>query len=114
MSSAWRPAPRGANEPTSSAAHRSRKSGAGGGHSRVPAEHLARPAHARGGGARGAASLLVDWQLAADQNYLPAGGRGGARVGPSGLRWHAELAPIYRRHLAADGWRWHHQRGSDL
>ena len=79
--------------------------GAGGRHSRVPAEHFARPAHAGGGGARGAASLLADWQLAADPDHPPAGGRRGARAGPSGLRWHAQLASVYRRHVAADGCR---------
>ena len=39
---------------------------------------------------------------------------GGARVGASGLRRHAQLAPVYRRHVAADGCRRHYERGRDL
>ena len=57
------------NEQDRSSADRARQPRAGRGHSRVPAEHLARASHARGGGARGAASLFADRQLAADADH---------------------------------------------
>ena len=52
-----------------SPADRSRQSRARGGHSRVSAEHFARAADAGSGGARGAASLFADRQLAADTHH---------------------------------------------
>ncbi len=58
-----------------SSVDRARQPRAGRGHSRVSAEHLARAPDARGGGARGAASLFADRQLAADADHPPAGGQ---------------------------------------
>ena len=43
-----------------------------------------------------------------------AGGRRGARAGHSGLRRHAQLASVHRRHVAADGCRRRGPGGCDL
>ncbi len=57
------------HEQDGSPADRARQPRAGRGHSRVSAEHLARASDARGGGARSAASLFADRQLAADADH---------------------------------------------